>query len=65
MANGSSSFAEVLQNDRANRENKEWRGTLLDYLEKVKEDPSLTILAHTRLGGVLDMEATVRKLLIL
>ena len=58
MANGSSIFAEVIQNDRANRESKEWRGTLLDYLEKVKEDPSLTMLAHTRLYNMLMSEGT-------
>ena len=33
---GRSTFAEVIQTDRANRENKQWHGTLLDYLEKVK-----------------------------
>jgi serine protein kinase len=56
MANGSSIFAEVIQNDRANRESKEWRGTLLDYLEKVREAPSLTMLAHTRLYNMLMSE---------
>ena len=58
MANGSSLFAEVIQNDRANRESKEWRGTLLDYLEKVREDPSLTMLAHTRLYNMLMNEGS-------
>jgi serine protein kinase len=45
---GRSTFAEVIQTDRANRESKQWHGTLLDYLEKVKEDPTITKLAHSR-----------------
>src|SRR5262244_1677608 len=43
-----STFAQLIQDDRASRESKEWRGTLLDYLEKVKEDPTITKLAHSR-----------------
>ena len=58
MANGSSIFAEVIQNDRANRESKEWRGTLLDYLEKVKDDPTLTMLSHTRMYNMLMRDGT-------
>lgn len=58
MANGNSTFADVIRNDRANRESKEWRGTLLDYLEKVKEDPTLTMLAHTRLYNTLMRDGT-------
>ena len=29
-------------------EEKQWRGRLLDYLEKVKEDPTIPKLAHSR-----------------
>src|SRR5712691_2121567 len=43
-----STFAQLIQDDRASRESKEWRGTLLDYLEKVKEDSTITKLAHSR-----------------
>jgi serine protein kinase len=48
MEIGRSEFEKLIKDDRANRESKAWRGTLLDYLEKVKEDPSLTRLAHSR-----------------
>ena len=48
MDNGRSTFAQLIQDDRANRESKAWRGTFLDYLEKVKEDPTLAKLAHSR-----------------
>ncbi len=53
MEIGKTSFAEVIQTDRTSRENKEWRGTLLDYLEKIKEDPSIPKLAHARLYDFL------------
>jgi len=48
METGRSAFAQLIQEDRANRESKMWRGTLLDYLEKIKENPTLTKLAHSR-----------------
>jgi serine protein kinase len=53
---GRSTFAEVIQTDRANRESKQWHGTLLDYLEKVKEDPAVTKLAHSRFYDFLMKE---------
>ena len=42
-------FAKLIQEDRAQRQDERWQGTFLDYLEKVKEDPSLAALAHRRL----------------
>jgi serine protein kinase len=48
-----STFEKIIREDRANRESKAWRGTLLDYLEKVKEDPTLTKLAHARLYDMM------------
>ena len=53
MEIGRRTFAEVIQTDRVNRESKQWRGTLLDYLEKVKEDPTIPKLAHSRMGEFL------------
>src|SRR5215510_3898774 len=43
-----SEFEKLIKDDRASRESKAWRGTLLDYLEQVKDDPTLTKLAHSR-----------------
>jgi serine protein kinase len=43
------SFAELIEKDRSLREAKLWRGSFLQYLEKVKEDPSICKLAHARL----------------
>ena len=49
MPQQTSAFTDLIQRDRANRQNLDWRGTFLDYLEKVKADPSLTKLSHTRI----------------
>jgi len=46
---GEVSFEELFKNDRASRQDKKWRGSLLEYLEKVKGNPTLPKLAHSRL----------------
>lgn len=48
-----SEFEKLIKEDRANRESKAWRGTLIDYLEKVKEDPGITRLAHSRIYDMI------------
>jgi serine protein kinase len=48
-----STFEKLIKEDRANRGSKAWRGTLLDYLEKVKEDPTITKLAHARIYDMI------------
>jgi serine protein kinase len=42
-------FAKIIEKDRKTQQQDHWEGTLLDYLEKVKADPSITKLAHERL----------------
>jgi len=42
------SFSEIIEQDRARQEDNHWRGTLLDYLELVRQDPSIVRLAHGR-----------------
>ncbi len=49
MTENKSTFAELIEKDRASQENLEWRGTFLEYLEKVKADPSVPKLAHARI----------------
>jgi serine protein kinase len=46
-------FERVIKEDRAARESKQWRGTLLDYLEVVKADPIMTKLAHARIYDLI------------
>ncbi|HEV2170647.1 MAG TPA: hypothetical protein VGR40_06850, partial [Candidatus Binatus sp.] len=47
------SFERVIKEDRAARESKQWRGTLLEYLELVKADPIMTKLAHARIYDLI------------
>ncbi len=46
-------FEEVIKRDRAARESQQWRGTLLDYLEKVRTDPTLTKMSHARIYDMI------------
>src|SRR5438874_580467 len=48
MEIGRNTFEKLIRDDRANRESKAWRGSLIDYLDQLKEDPTLTKLAHGR-----------------
>jgi len=58
MDNGKSVFEKLIKDDRAAHEQKLWRGTFLDYLERVREDPSLPKLAHSRLYDVIIKNGT-------
>ncbi|HLH77967.1 MAG TPA: hypothetical protein VKV28_14285 [Candidatus Binataceae bacterium] len=57
-----SAFQRVIKEDRALRASQQWRGTLLDYLDLVKADPTLAKLAHARIydlvisSGVRDIQ---------
>lgn len=53
MVEDKRTFAELIEKDRAEHGEKEWRGTFLDYLEQVKRDSSITKLAHSRLYNVV------------
>ena len=41
-------FEKLIREDRAARVSTKWRGPFLEYLERVREDPSITKLAHAR-----------------
>jgi serine protein kinase len=56
MAEANPTFDELIKRDRAQRENKEWRGTFIEYLEKVKKDPHVPILAHSRMYNAIMRE---------
>ncbi len=49
MPQNTSTFTELIERDRATRGNLEWRGTFLEYLDRVKADPSTAKLAHARI----------------
>jgi serine protein kinase len=48
-----STFERVIKEDRAARESRQWRGTLLEYLDKVKADPTITKLSHARIYDMI------------
>jgi serine protein kinase len=41
-------FEKLILEDRASRESRNWRGAFLEYLDRVREDPSITKLSHAR-----------------
>ena len=42
-------FQKIIQEDRDTRKKSSWKGTMLEYLELVKETPTLAALAHKRI----------------
>ncbi len=46
-------FGKIIQDDRESREKYEWRGTLLEYLDLLRENPELTRLAHARIHEII------------
>ncbi len=42
-------FAALIERDRSEQQQQQWRGTFLEYLEIVKADPKVADLAHKRL----------------
>jgi len=64
MTEKTSTFAQLIEKDRAHREGQEWRGSFLEYLEKVKADRSVPRLSHARIynaiasRGVSDLSET-------
>ncbi len=53
MEQDRATFEKLIQEDRATREARSWRGSFLEYLECVKEDPALPKLAHARMHDVI------------
>lgn len=49
----SKEFEKLIKKDRDVHQARSWRGNLLDYLDKVKSDPSVAKLAHARVYDVL------------
>lgn len=49
----SDDIQKLIQEDREGRRKQIWKGTTLDYLELVRNDPSITKLSHKRLYDVL------------
>src|SRR3546814_18934409 len=56
MSENREAFTRLIQEHREKRQPKAWQGTCLEYLERVKKDPSLAKLAHARLYDVVIQE---------
>ncbi len=54
--NSKHTFERLIREDRENRESKHWSGTFIDYLEKVREDPSVVKHAHARIYDMIQRE---------
>lgn len=52
-------FLDLIQAQRSKKKKQKFKGTLLDYMDLVKDDPSITKLAHKRLyNAILDKGMT-------
>ena len=49
-----SQFADLIHQDRAEKEGDDWSGRFLDYLDLVREDPAIAMLSHARLYDVIN-----------
>src|SRR2546428_6354929 len=52
------SFEQIIKEDRAGQESKLWRGTFLEYLELVRDDPTIPKLSHARLYDTIMLVGT-------
>ena len=48
-----SSFAEMMEQERANRKSDAWSGTFLEYLEKLRADSSIAKMSHARVHDLV------------
>jgi serine protein kinase len=46
-------FKKLIEEDRENRKKSFWSGTLLEYLELVQKNPSITALSHKRMYDMM------------
>jgi len=53
MDSDKATFEKLIREDRATRETKEWRGTFLDYLERLRANGDHAKLAHARTHGLI------------
>ncbi len=53
MPSDKDTFARIIREDREAHESQTWQGTFLEYLEKVRDDPTIPKLAHARIYDVI------------
>lgn len=47
-------FSEIIKKDRTVKRHEEFKGTFLDYLQVVKQNPDITMLAHKRIYKLIN-----------
>jgi serine protein kinase len=57
--NGNNDFQKLIQEDRETRKKSAWKGTMLEYLELVRENPGTHKLAHKRLYDMINDQGTI------
>jgi len=60
MAERKDQIADLIGRDHANRQKQHWRGTFLDYLEMLRDNPGIYKLAHAHLHDIM-MQAGISK----
>jgi serine protein kinase len=55
----SKDFQQLIREDRETRKKSSWKGTMLEYLEQVRENPGIAKLAHKRLFDMLNDQGVV------
>lgn len=60
MAERKDQIADLIGRDHANRQKQHWRGTFLDYLEMLRDNPGIYKLAHAHLYDIM-MQAGISK----
>lgn len=58
MGSDKETFARIIQEDREAHAGDDWSGTFLEYLEKVRDDPTIPKLAHSRMYEVISREGS-------
>ncbi len=53
MEQVTSKFGKMIQDDRDSRERQSWRGTFLEYLDQLRDNPGLSKMAHARLYDII------------
>jgi len=59
MESGKSAFEKLIKDDRVAHEQELWSGSFLDYLERVRQDPGIPKLAHSRIYDIIMREGTL------
>jgi len=58
MDTGRTSFERIIKEDRAAHDARTWRGSFLEYLDRVREDSSVAQLAHARIYSLITRSGT-------